>query len=310
MPPIPLPPPPPGLDQGSPVVLLEQLGPETRTPGVIERDPVPAVVDVVSDVPRALVAPPAGAGLQRFYYAVAVSPRGRYGPPTALVPAPLGTTSGPPSSPRITVTEDAVELTWAPPSDVRGVPAPGDPEWLPARSIVPGAPPTTYEVYEVSRNASPASPLEMPQPITPEPIGDTRFTQSPITLGRERCFEIRAVDIVDGVHVRGPASPAACDAFADTFAPQPARDLVAVAVGGGINLIWEPSETSDVAGYVVLRGEAGDATLTAVNADPVTTPSYRDETVKPGTRYIYAILAVDAAGNRSAESNRVEETAQ
>lgn len=310
MPPIPLPPPAPGVDQGATVVFVEQLAPEMHTATILETEPVAADVEQVVDIPRPLVAPPPGAGLRRYYYAVGVSPRGRYGPFTALVPAPLGPTSGPPSEPRITVTEDKVELSWTPPTDARGAAAATDPEWLPARPIVPGAPPTTYDVYEVSRNASAASPNEMPLPLTPEPTGETTFAQSPITLGKERCFAVRAVDIVDGVHVRGPSSPIACASFADTFAPAAPSELVAVAVGGGINLIWEPSESQDVAGYVVLRGEAGGATLTPLNAEPVTTPSYRDETVKPGVRYQYAVVAVDGAGNRSAESNRVEETAQ
>ena len=77
-----------------------------------------------------------------------------------------------------------------------------------------------------------------------------------------------------------------------------------------MNLIWESSDSSDVAGYLVLRGEPGSATLTPLNASLVTTPSYRDAAVTPGTRYAYAVVAVDRAGNRSPESNRVEETAQ
>ena len=85
---------------------------------------------------------------------------------------------------------------------------------------------------------------------------------------------------------------------------------MAIAVPGGINLIWEPSETDDVAGYIVLRGDAGSATLTPLFEDPVTSPAYRDDKVTSGARYVYAIVAVDRAGNRSAESNRVEETAQ
>ena len=35
-----------------------------------------------------------------------------------------------------------------------------------------------------------------------------------------------------------------------------------------------------------------------------------DDTVRPASRYTYAVVAVDKAGNRSAESNRVEETAR
>jgi hypothetical protein len=185
-----------------------------------------------------------------------------------------------------------------------------DPDWLPSRPIVSGPPSTTYDVYEVPRNAPADAPIAVPIPLTPEPIAATEFTQSDITLGAERCFYVRSVDVVDGIHVRGPASPVACASFADAFPPSPARDLVAVAVPGAINLIWEPSDAKDVAGYLVLRGEAGSATLTPLMTTPVTTSSHRDETAQAGVRYVYAVVAVDKAGNRSAESNRIEETAQ
>ena len=308
MPPIPTPPPGPGIDQGGTVVIAEQLTPETRTPVAVSqlRPMVPEDIEV----PRPLSAPPEGMGLQRYYFAVAVSPRGRYGPPTALTPAPLGPTSGPPSAPRVTVNEASMSLQWTPPTNARGLGLAGEPDWLPAQPIVPGPPPTTYEVYEVPRNTPPDAPLTMPVPLTSEPIGGTEYTEENITLGTERCFHVRAVDIVDGVPVRGPSSPVTCASFADTFAPAPPRELVAVGVAGGINLIWESSPSDDVAGYLVLRGEAGSATLTALTSAPVTTPSFRDESVNTGRRYVYAVVAVDRAGNRSAESNRVEETAR
>jgi hypothetical protein len=40
--------------------------------------------------------------------------------------------------------------------------------------------------------------------------------------------------------------------------------------------------------------------------------SYRDETVRVGTRYVYAVIAVDRAvpANVSPQSNRAEETAR
>jgi hypothetical protein len=310
VPPIPLPPPGPGVDQGAAMVIREILTPESRTPAALPAPDVDQPVVDQGDVPRALSAPLSGAGLQRFYFAVAVSSRGRYGPHTGIVPAPLGSTSDSPSAPRITVRENEVTLRWTPPRDARGVGLASEPDWLPSKPIVPGPPLTTYDVYEVSANTSPDAPPAMPVPMNPEPMAATEFTQSPIKLGVERCFQVRAVDILDGVHVRGPASPTACEAFADTFAPAAPAELVAVAVPGGVNLIWEPSASADLAGYVVLRGAAGSATLTPLMKAPVTTPSYRDETVTAGTRYVYAVVAVDRAGNRSSESNRVEETAQ
>ena len=93
---------------------------------------------------------------------------------------------------------------------------------------------------------------------------------------------MRPVDILNGVHVRGPASPMACASFEDTFAPGPPGRLDAVATPGTISLIWEGSDAPDLAGYVVLRAEAGNATLTALYTDPIIATSYRDETVRAG----------------------------
>ena len=43
---------------------------------------------------------------------------------------------------------------------------------------------------------------------------------------------------------------------------------------------------------------------------PIMDTTYRDEAVRPGARYTYAVVAVDRSepANQSAESNRVEET--
>jgi fibronectin type 3 domain-containing protein len=47
-------------------------------------------------------------------------------------------------------------------------------------------------------------------------------------------------------------------------------------------------------------------------ADPIRETTYRDTTVQPGVRYVYAIVAVDTATprNQSPESTRVEEGAR
>ena len=48
-----------------------------------------------------------------------------------------------------------------------------------------------------------------------------------------------------------------CITPADTFPPAAPTSLAAVGSEGAINLIWEPSPGADLAGYIVLRGEAG-----------------------------------------------------
>jgi hypothetical protein len=86
-----------------------------------------------------------------------------------------------------------------------------------------------------------------------------------------------------------------------------------VAGEGAISLIWEPRDELDLGGYLVLRGEPGDATLQPLTPAPIPEASFRDTTVVPGRRYVYAVVAVDdrlPLGNVSAPSPRVEETAR
>ena len=308
MPPIPLPPPGPGVDQGAALAFRETLTAETKA-----AKPLPAsdtTTAAATNLVGPLLAPPDGGLPQRYYYSVSVSARGRYGPPTALVAVPLGSTSSAPSQPQITVDEQSATIRWQPPSDVRGGVEPTPEGLLASRPIVPAPPPTTYDVYEVPREPPVNGSSEAPAPLTKAPVGPLEFVQKGITLGSERCFVVRAVDSLAGTHVRGPASPVGCASFADTFPPTPPGTLQAVAVTGRINLIWLPSGSADAAGYVVLRGEGADATLTPLMKQPIPGTTYADDTVRPGTAYVYAVVAVDKAGNASKESNRVEETAR
>jgi hypothetical protein len=81
-----------------------------------------------------------------------------------------------------------------------------------------------------------------------------------------------------------------------------------VATEGVINLIWDASAEPDLDGYVLLRSAAGG------DLAPVT-PSLIHETVfqdRPpgGERWVYALKAVDKAGNASEPSESIEETAR
>ena len=71
-----------------------------------------------------------------------------------------------------------------------------------------------------------------------------------------------------------------------------------------------PSSDADLAGYLVLRGTAGDDTLQPITDAPIKGTQYVDLKITPGVRYAYAVVAVDAAGNRSAASMRDEATAR
>jgi hypothetical protein len=97
------------------------------------------------------------------------------------------------------------------------------------------------------------------------------------------------------------------------FPPAAPAGLAAVPSEGGISLIWEPSAELDLGGYLVLRREAGDATLRQLTDRPIAEARYRDTDVKAGTRYIYSVAAVDMQlplPNVSTLSQPVEETAR
>jgi hypothetical protein len=154
--------------------------------------------------------------------------------------------------------------------------------------------------------------IALPKPITPAPVIEPEFVIKGVAFNVERCFEVRPVDTVFGSVVIGPPSPRTCVTPLDTFPPVAPKNLAAIAGSGVINLIWDANVETDLAGYIVLRGEAPGDTLQAVTPEPVTVTSYRDESVKPGTRYVYAVVAVDRAvpQNVSPQSNRAEETAR
>ncbi len=152
----------------------------------------------------------------------------------------------------------------------------------------------------------------MPQPLTLEPVVELTFAE-PVEFDRERCYTIRAVRGTGPGAVESAPTERRCVMPVDVFAPEPPAGLSAVVREGAISLIWESSPDADVWGYVILRGTAGDATLLPLNATPVLETQFTDTTVTAGTRYVYAVVAVDSrlpVPNTSAESERVEETAR
>jgi hypothetical protein len=194
---------------------------------------------------------------------------------------------------------------------VQADPRPGE---LPAKPIVAGPPPHTYNVYAARAAVADAGAARGALPATPlnaTPLTAPRFEIAEVKFGQEQCFEVRTVQAHGPAVVESAPSPAACVTPRDTFAPAAPRNLAAVGAEGAINLIWEASGAADLAGYLVLRAEGGGA-WQAITPAPIRETTFRDTGVRAGVRYVYAVVAVDTAvpPNRSPESNRVEETAR
>ena len=330
---------PPGVDQGAAVSVKETLTAEARTAIAlpVEKPPrVTANLDAEDEHIAPLVAPAPTELPRRHYFAVAVSPGGRKSIPSTPVSMPLESGSSAPGEPKVTHTAADVTMTWAPPPNARTSTFLLPPTVKPAvganatpSNITPPRPPltakslgfnsvaTAYNIYDVTPPPAETPPpdafaIAPPKPLNPQPLTETEFVIKGVAFGVERCFEVRPVDQVFGATMIGPASPTACVTPKDTFPPAAPRSLQAIAGPGVINLIWDANSEADLAGYIVLRGEAPGDTLLAITPEPVTATTFRDENVRAGTRYVYVVVAVDRATpqNVSPQSNRAEETAR
>jgi hypothetical protein len=162
-------------------------------------------------------------------------------------------------------------------------------------------------LFTVYKASAPDGP-----PLTTAPVAARTFERPGVEFGVEECFVVRTVEMVGGVAVESEASAEpACTTPTDTFPPAAPTGLNVVSSAGVVALIWDPNTEADLAGYLVLRGEAPGETLRPITPAPITETVFRDTTVTPGVRYVYAIVAVDRAApaNISAQSPRVEVTA-
>jgi hypothetical protein len=321
--------PPPGTPvPGGRVTIQESLTADT-----LVAKPIPPAPVTTRD-PRPLPTLPTTAGaaaetgpLRRFYFALPFSPRGRPGPPGMISELKLTVLPEPPLDVKAANLADSIRLEWEPSGGLlgllleRGLPpelSPLDDPEAESAGPPPGpAPlqgPTRYNVY---REIAPLEGTTPPaEPITPAllnaaPLETPTFIDPVVALdGRKRCYVVRSVrGEVEGV----PSEPPTCVVPSDDVAPEPPAGLTVTATEGEIMLNWQPNAEPDVAGYLILRGEAGDATLTPVTDTVVTEVRFTDRTVRPGVRYVYAVQAIDSRlprPNVSGESAREEVTAR
>ena len=193
------------------------------------------------------------------------------------------------------------------------------------------APRYGYNVYEVSpapalnapggpnapvaRNAgvtpdAPGAPRPVVLPLNKTLLTSAAFTDPRVEFDVERCYFIRRVEMSGGIAIEGAASKPACVTPHDTFPPAAPKNVQAIAGGTSVSLLWEANTEADFGGYLVLRGEAPGDKLSPLTKSPITETSFNDTTVRRGRTYVYEVIAVDkqAPANRSAPSNRVEET--
>jgi hypothetical protein len=217
----------------------------------------------------------------RVYAVQGATKNGRAGQPSARAELPLVDLPGAPSAPFATVTEKAIAITWV----------------APAAEVPPA-----FNVYK--RDGT--------DPLNPAPVAAPPFEQPGVVWGTESCFVVRAVQKIGAAAIESAPSDPVCVTPRDVFPPAAPKGLSIVAGPGAINLSWDANQEPDLAGYLVLRGEAPGGTLQPLTPAPIAATNFEDKTATAGVRYVYTIVALDKATppNRSAPSARVEETAR
>jgi hypothetical protein len=277
-----------GLDQGALAQLSEQLDDPAFVPVTVPRD---KKADKRARASGPLLPAPMQP-LSRTYVGIGFTTRGRKGQPSTRVAVPLTPPPAAPLSPTVTYDEKSLTLNWMPPA---GAPATAD-QVLPSLPLGAVTPEIAYNVYDAGTK------------LTKEPLSGPPFSDSRLVWGEKRCYEVRTLEKIGSASIESAATPEVCKTPVDTFPPGAPKSLQAIASPGAITLIWEPNTERDLAGYVVMR-DSGEGDLQPMMTTPITATSFRDD-LGPGTHHIYQVRAVDKAGNRSAPSNRAEETAR
>ena len=260
--------------------------------------PAPAIPPAaIAPAAAAPAAPAAPATLSRLYVVQGVARNGSRGPASARASVPLLAAPGAARPGTTTFDAASVTVTWQPPA-----------------TSSDEAPGVTYNIYEVpaAGSGAAAAPAIAPLPLNPAPLAETSFRREGAAPGQEQCFVVRSVATIGTATIESDPSDPICVIPRDTFPPAAPKGLAAVSGAGVINLIWDPSTEPDVAGYIVLRGEAPGDTLQPLTPAPIRETRYADRTTRAGVTYVYAIVAVDGAtpANQSALSNKVQETAR
>jgi hypothetical protein len=253
-----------------------KMPPPAKTPVTPPPTPPPTQMR-----PAVAPKPPEPPVAKRVYIIRALARGGRPGAVTQRIEVPLADQFPAPTGVTATHTPTSITLAW---------------------TALPPETPVSYNVYGA----------EGGPPINPNPLNETSFEREGVEFGKQQCFVVRSVVKVGFLSLESEPSERACVTPVDTFAPEAPKGLSAVSGTSVISLIWDANTETDLAGYIVLRGEAPGDTLQPLTPAPIRETNFRDTTVKPGVRYIYAVVAVDNATppNTSPHSARVEETAR
>lgn len=207
---------------------------------------------------------------------------------------PAARIAQPPTLKNATVTEDAITLSWQPPS-----------------ANIDGSTPVNLLGYNIYRlDESQTEPAQTP--INSEPVSGTQYADRTFRFGSNYRYLVRSVSLgTEGAQVESLNSNPLSAEPRDTFAPSAPTGLSIAAAPGRLSIFFAANPESDIAGYNIYRSTDPNlpkGSWTKLNPALLTRTTYQDERVEAGQKYYYHLTAVDHAGNVSLPSEVVSET--
>ena len=201
---------------------------------------------------------------------------------------PVAPTIAPPDDVTAKIEADGVLISWT------GSEMPATPQGL------------TYR-YRIAR--SPAGTNAFIGIADVEPSEEGFYLDKTFAWETKYDYHVTSVTLVhsQGVNmtVEGDDSKSAAVFTRDIYPPSEPSGLQAVFSSVGqkpfVDLSWAPNMETDLAGYHVFRRSVRSEPV-KINKQLVPVPSFRDDSVVPGTTYYYSVSAVDLRGNESARS--------
>ena len=197
---------------------------------------------------------------------------------------------------------------WLPrtPGDLQAVP--GDRvvklSWSPVTMLQNGSPARDLAGYLIFRRSGDSAWIK----LRPEPVAQTAYQDVAVLNEVAYTYKVQAVRRLGGELLASLDSPLKTAKPLKLTPPPPVLGLLAVATDQGVELHWEVSPATDVAGYRVYRRGPGEAKAVLLTPKLLTKPYFVDSQVNKGQTYYYYVTAVDNSP-RANESLPSEEAA-
>jgi fibronectin type 3 domain-containing protein len=160
-----------------------------------------------------------------------------------------------------------------------------------------------FHVYRADASSGVAQRITS-RPVVRDDATPPEYADTLARNGVSYRYQVRAVDLA-----RRESTPSAVvSAVArDRTPPGIPRGVVTAPGDGVVDVSWQPSAETDVAGYQVERSTGLDQPFSRLTTTPTPPgrPVYTDRAVVGGTAYFYRVIAVDASGNASHPSNAI-----